>query len=162
MVKCKPERDPKKAVLTLVFFALLCLVSAAMFCMNFEYRIIYQLAFLLALCIGINTVIRYTLTEMEYTLTEDSFEVRKKVGNKVTIVCSLALSETVALMDKKTYKNTAETYGYINRKYNFNQNIGALSAIYICKFNEKNILIEFEPNTPFYACFQQKISENKK
>jgi REP element-mobilizing transposase RayT len=45
---------------------------------------------------------------------------------------------------------------------NFNQNICASSAVYICKFKNKKLLIEFEPNKAFYDCFQQKISENKK
>ncbi len=162
MIKCKPERDPKKAVLLIGFFVVLALVTAACSTASTSYHGIYQLAFIAVLAVGINMVVRYTMTEMEYTLTEDSFEVRKKVGNKVTLVCSLALSETVVLTDKKSYQKNASEYGYITRKYNFNQNICAASAIYVCEFNGKRMLVEFEPNRAFYDCFQQKISENKK
>ena len=162
MIKCKPERNPQKAVLIISLFIILALVTAFTASIVPKYRGIYHILFIIVLSIGINFTVRYTLSEMEYTLTEDSFEVRKKVGNKVTVLCSLALSETVVLRDKASYKKDSKAYGYIFRKYNFNQNISANSAIYICKFNDKNLLVEFEPNSAFYDCFQQKITENKK
>jgi hypothetical protein len=162
MIKCKPIRDSKKAIMLVAFFAILSLVAASVPCVMPSYKGIGQIAFIVVLSIGISFCIRYTMTEMEYTLTEDSFQVRKKVGNKETVVCSLAISETVVLTDKKTYKANAESYGYITRKYNFNQNICAQSVIYICKFNGNNILVEFEPNQPFYNCFLKQIDENKK
>ena len=162
MIKCKPERDPKKAVLLISGFAVLALLVGACSCVAASYNGIFQIAFILIVGIGINMVVRYTMTEMEYTLTEDSFEVRKKVGNKVTLVCSLAISETVVLTDKKNYNENAQSYGYISRKYNFNQNVSAHSVMYVCNFSGKKILVEFEPNQTFYDCFQQRIAENKK
>lgn len=162
MIKCKPERNAKKAVMLLILFVSLAVLTGLAASIATSYKGAYQLVFIIVLCIGINTVVRYTMSEMEYTLTEDSFEVRKKVGNKVTILCSLAISETVVLMDKKTYVKDPKAYGYISRKFNFNQNVFTESAIYICKFNGQNYLVEFEPNTAFYDCFHQKISENKK
>lgn len=162
MVKCKPERDPKKAVLLIVIFAVVALISAACSCLMPQYKGIYQIIFIIVLAIGINSVVRYTMTEMEYSLTEDSFEVRKKVGNKVTVLCSLAISETVVLTDKKTYKANATSYGDVVRKYNFNQNVFVDGVIYICNFNGKKLLVEFEPNTAFYNCFLKSIEENKK
>ena len=162
MIKCKPERDPKKAVLLIVFFSLICLATAACGCLATSYNGIYQILFVAVLALGINIVVRYTMTEMEYVLTEDSFEVRKKVGSKTSVVCSLLISETIVLTDKKTFKENAQSYGYMDMKYNFNQNICPSSVVYICKFKEKKLLVEFEPNKAFYDCFQQKISENKK
>ncbi len=162
MIKCKPERDAKKAVMLVVFFAVLSLAAAALSCIIPTYKGIYQIIFAVVLSVGISFSVRYTMTEMEYVLTEDSFQVRKKVGNKVTIACSLAVSETVVLTDKKTYKSNPNAYGYITRKYNFNQNVFVDSVIYICNFNGKNILVEFEPNKAFYNCFLKMIDENKK
>ena len=162
MIKCKPERDPKKAVLLITFVSLLCLITAACGCLAPTYNGVYQILFVAVLAVGINVVVRYTMTEMEYVLTEDSFEVRKKVGSKTTVVCSLLLSETVILTDKKSYKEKSKSFGYMDMKYNFNQNICPSSAVYICKFKNKKLLVEFEPNKAFYDCFQQKISENKK
>ena len=162
MIKCKPERDAKKAAMLVILFVVIALVSAACSCLFQSFKGVYQLIFLLVLTLGINLVVRYTMTEMEYTLTEDSFEVRKKVGNKSTLVCSLAISETVALTNKKTYKEKADSYGYVTRKYNFNQNFMADSVIYLCNFNGKIILVEFEPNVAFYKCFVKKIEENRK
>ncbi len=162
MIKCKPVRDPKKAVLLIALFSVISLVSAACSCLFPSYKGIYQIIFIVIIAIGINMVVRYTMTEMEYTLTEDSFEVRKIVGNKVTVLCSLALSETIVLTDKKTYKANASSYGYITRKNNFNQNVCADSVVFVCKFNGKNILVEFEPNKAFYDCFIQRIDECKK
>jgi hypothetical protein len=162
IIKCKPVRNPEKAILLISVFAVLALVFGALSCLAIMYKGIWQIAFIATVGIGINMAVRYTMTEMEYTLTADSFEVRKKIGNKVTLVCSLALSETVVLTDKKTYRDNESVYGNIWRKYNFNQNIFAPSAMYVCNFNGKNMLVEFEPNQTFYDCFQQRISENKK
>ena len=162
MIKCKPERDPKKAVMMVAFFAILALAASACSCLMPSYRGIFQIFFILILSVGINFTIRYTMTEMEYTLTAESFEVRKKIGDKVTVQCSLALSEAVLLVDKETYKANHTSEGDISRKYNFNQNVGANSAIFICNFNDKKILVEFEPNSAFYECFHQRINENKK
>lgn len=162
MIKCKPERDPKKAVIIVSFFSVISLISAACACAIPSYKGIFQIIFIVILSIGINSVVRYTMSEMEYTLTEDSFEVRKKVGNKVTMLCSLAISEAVVLTDKKSYKSNSASYGYISRKHNFNQNVCANSAIFICNFNGNKILVEFEPNLAFYECFVQRIHENKK
>ncbi len=161
MIKCKPERNPKKALMLLGLFAVIALFTAVGASITSSYKSIYHLLFILIVCVGINIMVRYTMTEMEYTLTEDSFEVRKKVGNKVTMLCSLSISETIVLTDKDTYEKNKKSYGYITRKYNFNQNVFANSAIYICNFNGTNLLVEFEPNTAFYNCFQQKIGENK-
>ena len=162
MIKCKPERNSKKAVMLLLLFAVLAVLTGLAASIASSYKGIYQIGFILVLCVGINTVVRYTMSEMEYTLTEDSFEVRKKVGDKVTLLCSLAISETVVLTDKKTYVSAPKAYGYISRKFNFNQNVFTDSAVYICKFNGQNYLVEFEPNAAFYDCFRQKIAENKK
>ena len=162
MIKCKPERDPKKAVFLVTSFAVLCLAVALCISLVPSYKGIFQIAFIVILAVGLNMVIRFTMSEMEYTLTEDSFEVRKKVGNKVTVLCSLSLEATIALVDKKTYKDNSALYGNINMRYNFNQNVCANSAFFICEFNKKRLLVEFEPNKAFYDCFLEKIDENKK
>ncbi len=161
MYRCKPERNPRQAILLIVVLALL---SFGGFCFSQTitmYKIFAQLAAIIFLALSISIVVRYTITEMEYQITHTDFTVTKTVGNKTTVLCSLALSSSIALVDKKTYLHSGD-YSDVVIKYNHNQNLKADSHVYIYDFNGKKGMIEFEPNPTFVKIMKEAIDNAKK
>ena len=109
-------------------------------------------------------VYRYSITEMEYEIFDGSFSVIKVVGQKRTVVCSLSLSTAIMLIPKAEYteKLKAGQMPVINSRYNFNQNMKCKSYVYICEFNGKTIMVEFEPNEIFVRVMLEEIERAKK
>ena len=161
MILCKPERNVKQARVLIIGCAIICIVAALFSSIVQMYKWVFQLIFLIVLTVGIFNIIRYTLTEMTYKLTPESFSILKTVGKKTTPVCSLMLSETVFLGSAEEYQKVKKNQ-YISRKYNYCQNITKDCFYYVCLFNGKYIEIKFEPNAPFVSEMHRAIDESKK
>lgn len=161
MYKYKPERDPHQALMLVVCLSVL---SCAGFCASSfisAYRLLAQLIAVLFLGLSVLIVIRYTIAEMEYTVTADSFIVSKKVGNKMTVLCSINLTSNVALVDKKTFLHSKEFSG-TSIRFNHCQNIKAQSYVFVYQLNHKKGMIEFEPNAVFIKIMKEAIENSKK
>lgn len=161
MYKFKPERNPRQA-----YILVLCL--AALSCTGFfiaslidNYRLFAQLIAVLFLAMSVMMVVRYTITEMEYSVSANAFTISKTVGNKTTVLCCLDLSTAIALVDKKTFLHSKE-FSDVTIKYNHCQNIKAQSFVFVYEFNGKKGMIEFEPNAVFVKLMKESIERTKK
>lgn len=165
MIRCKPERNPAQIKTIIFICTALLLVDAVIACSVKNYKIVFEVAFVVLAIIIVQLVVRYTLSEMEYEISDGSFSVRKTVGNKSQTVCSLDLSTAISLTPKSEYdeKVKSEKLPYINMRYNYNQNIRCKSSyVYVAEFNQKTIAVEFEPNEPFIEVMLEEIEKAKK
>lgn len=140
------------------------IATAVLVCSVNSYKWIFELLLIIVLSAGIMAVYRYSMTEMEYEIFDGSFSVIKVVGQKRTVVCSLSLSTAIMLIPKAEYteKIKAGQMPVINSRYNFNQNMKCKSYVYICEFNGKTIMVEFEPNEIFVRVMLEEIERAKK
>ncbi|HAN21423.1 MAG: hypothetical protein A2Y15_09305 [Clostridiales bacterium GWF2_36_10] len=161
MYKYKPERNPRQCLLLVICLSVLSCAGFIASSYIETYRFLAQLIAVLFLAMSIMIVIRYTITEIEYTITADTFIITKIVGNKMTIVCSLNLASTIALVNKKTFEQTKE-FSNATMRYNYSQNIKAQSFVYVYLFNGKKGMIEFEPNAIFVKIMNDAIENARK
>ena len=160
MYKCKPERNAKQAVLLLGGSVLLTVGTFALGIVFSKYRGVINLIALLIFILAIYVIIRFTMTEMEYTLADGSFTITKIVGNKRTDQGSLDLSTTIDLVTKEEY--LAKGYNKGQRVFcNYSQNLGGKHWYYVCEFAGKRAVVEFEPNDTFLAIMKDEIEKAK-
>ena len=108
--------------------------------------------------ISILLIVRYSLTEFEYSVGDGAFGVTKIVGNKRTVVCSVALETAIGLYSKRDYDHLpSDQKGQI--KYSLNQNMVADSFVFLFEFNGKRTMVEFEPNLQFVAIVKDEIEK---
>lgn len=160
MYKCKPERNVRQAVLLLVVSIVLTVGTFAL--ANFlpqQAGIIRFIGFLLAI-LALYVIIRFTMTEMEYTLDNGSFVITKIVGNKRTVQGVLDLADTVALVTREEYREQGLNKN-LSTICNYSQNIGGKHWFYVFEFGGKRAVIEFEPNEAFVAIFHEEIERAK-
>lgn len=164
MIKCKPERNPRQAIIMVAVCAVVFLGVSLVSSTIEEFKWASQAVSLASITIGIFLVYRYTMVEMIYSIGDGNFSVIKKVGNKETPVCSLDISTAKALITKNDFKKAEKNRTYIvTKKLNFNQNMRpANSYVYITEFNGNVYAIEFEPNEPFVKAFCNEIENAKK
>lgn len=164
MLRCKPERNPKQVTIIMLTCVTVFVAAAILVTSVQTYRFIYELILIAVITAGISVVYRYSMTEMEYEVSDGAFTVVKVVGQKRTVACSLSLSTAVTLVPKGEYteKIKAGALPYINRRYNFNQNIRCKSYVYVCEFNGKILAVEFEPNEIFIRGMLEEIDQAKK
>lgn len=160
MFKCKPERSVKQTRILLfacVFVTLVVFLAASLVV---QWGGVLRFLGLACLVTSILLLVKYTLTEMEYTVDGTDFLVTKIVGNKRTVVCCVDLSTAIGLYTKEEYKRLPGNEKAVT-KYVLNQNIKANSVVYLCEFNGKRAMIEFEPNAPFVAIMEDAIKKAK-
>lgn len=165
MIKCKPERNPKQAIILVSLCAVTALICGFLCVKVDTLKWLTQLLFISAVAVGIFAVSRYTLTEMIYTVGDGSFTVTKVTGSKQTVACSLNTSTAIGLYTKSEYRAaiTAKELQSPFKYYNFNQNYRPSgSYVYVSEFNGKVLAVEFEPNAIFAAAFLDEIDRNKK
>ncbi len=162
MFKCKPERNPKQAVMLVVILAVLSCVGflVASFSTN-SYRLLAQLIAVAFLVMSIKLVIRYTLSEIEYTVSPAAFVITKTVGAKSNVLCTIDLTTAIALVDKETYLHSKE-FSDVSVKFNFCQNIKAAQTfVFVFMYKGKKSMIEFEPNEVFVKLMSEAIENTK-
>lgn len=164
MIKCKPERNPRQAIIMVAVCAAVFLGVSLISSTVEEYKWAAQAVSLVSITIGIFLIYRYTMVEMIYSVGDGNFTVIKKVGNRETPVCSLDISTAKTLLAKNKFKEAEKKRDYIvTKKLNFNQNMRpAGSYVYVTEFNGKVYALEFEPNQPFVEAFLNEIEISKK
>ena len=164
MYICKPERNVSQAKILLfscaVVTALLFLISTVIP----VYSSLVSTLGIVALIFSIWINYRYTLTEFEYCVGNGDFSVVRIVGNRREIVCNVALETAVGIFEKRDYDHLPSKDKALI-KYSLCQNIKPNSYVFLCNFNGKRAMIEFEPNNEFVAVFKKEIenasSENQ-
>ena len=160
MYICKPERNVRQVRL------LLCgsvIVTAGLFLiatLTEQYTSAVRMLAMIALMAAILLNVRYSLTEYEYIVENGDFSVVRITGNRRQTVCCVALSTAISLLEKRDYDHLpSNEKGII--KYSLNQNMKADSYVFLCDFNGKRAMIEFEPNAAFVSIMKREISLNK-
>lgn len=156
MYFCKPERNVRQAKLLLLVSVV---VTALIFFVGTsiqQYGPLVQMVGFLALIVAIWLNIRYSLTEYEYAVGNGDFCVTKITGNKRQTVCNIALSTAIDIISKRDYDHLPSSEKAII-KYSHNQNMKAESFVFLCVFNGKKAMIEFEPNKEFVAIVKNEI-----
>ncbi len=163
MIKCKPERNPKQALLLVAVCAIVFLTVGYVSAGFPQYKWITQAIALASITMGIFFVYRYTLVEMIYSVGGGTLVIVKKVGNKETPVLSLDVSTAKFLITKEQYKDDQKNKRYVvTKQISLNQNLRpAISYVYVTEFNGKCYAIEFEPNQPFVEALLNEIDLNK-
>lgn len=160
MYICKPERNVFQ---TRVLLFTCTLVTLALFFVSTvvsQYGAFIEFCGFAALMISILLVVRYSLTEFEYSVCDGSFAITKIVGNRRQVVCNVTLESAVDLYEKRDYDHLpSNEKGII--KYSLNQNMKADSYVFLCEFNGKRTMIEFEPNKEFVAILKNEIRQAK-
>ena len=160
MYICKPERNVMQTRVLLFTCTLVTLTLFFVSTVVTAYSGFVEFCGFVALMISILLVVRYSMTEFEYSVNTEDFTVTKIVGNKRTVVCSVALETAVDLLEKPAYRALpASEKGII--KYSLNQNMRAKSYVFLCEFNGKRAMIEFEPNKEFAAILYNAIKNAK-
>ena len=97
------------------------------------------------------------MTDFEYAVSGGNFTIVKILGNKRQMVCNVALETAICLIEKRDYDHLPSSEKAII-KYSLNQNIKAKSYVFLCDFNGKRAMIEFEPNDAFVSIMKSEIA----
>lgn len=158
MYICKPERNVCQArrllFVSAAVTALLFLIST----LEIPYASLVQLVGFVALIASIWLNVRYSLTEFEYAVGNGDFAITRITGNRRQTVCNVALETAIDLIPKRDYDHLPSNEKAII-KYSLNQNMRAESFVFLCDFNGKRAMIEFEPNCEFVAILKDEISK---
>ncbi len=161
MYLCKPERNVRQTTLLVVICAV---VTSALFLVSTlitQYSALVQFCGFASLMVSILLCVRFSLTEFEYCVGNGDFSVTKITGNKRQVICNVSLDTAVDLIEKKDYDHLPSSEKAII-KYSLNQNMIAKSYVFLCVFNGKRAMIEFEPNDAFVSILKNEIALAKK
>ena len=161
MYICKPERNVNQvrcllAVCTGVTLVLFLVSTRVQY-----YAALIRLTAFISLVASILLVVRYALTEFEYSVSAGDFCITKITGNRRQVVCNLSLETAIDLIEKRDYDHLPNSEKAIF-KYSLNQNIKAKSFVFLCEFNGKRAMVEFEPNPEFVAILKTEMDLAKK
>lgn len=156
MYICKPERNVAQT--RLLLFTCVIVTLSLFFASTVvpAYNAVVEFCGYISLMISILLVYRFSITEYEYAVIDGDFSVTKTVGNKRTPICCIALETAIGLYEKSDYVKLPRAEKGIT-KYSLNQNMFAKSYVFLCEFNEKRAMIEFEPNPEFVCIVKNEI-----
>ena len=157
---CKPERSVFQTRVLVFSCAFVTLLLFFISTVVKSYSAFIEFCGFAALMVSILFVVRYPLTEFEYAVDDTGFAVTKIIGNRRQVICNLALDSAIAIYDKKTYKSLPRNEKAII-KYSLNQNMVANSYVFVCVFNGKRTMVEFEPNEEFVRIVKNAIENAK-
>ena len=103
MYICKPERSEKQTRILLFCCLLVTITLFFLSTVILQFGAFIRFCGVIALVISIMLIVRYSLTEFEYSVGNGAFSVTKIVGNKRTVVCSIALETAIELYSKRDY-----------------------------------------------------------
>ena len=160
MYICKPERNVTQVKLILFVSVAVTLLLFLLASLDTPVKSVINLFAFAALMVAILVNVRYSLTEFEYSVGNGDFSVTKIIGNRRQTVCCVALESAIELIPKRDYLHLPSAEKAII-KYSLNQNMFAESFVFLCDFNGKRAMIEFEPNKEFVAILKDEISKSK-
>ncbi|MBR6562633.1 MAG: hypothetical protein IKK70_01690 [Clostridia bacterium] len=161
MYICKPERSEKQTRILLFCCLLVTITLFFLSTVILQFGAFIRFCGVIALVISIMLIVRYSLTEFEYSVGNGAFSVTKIVGNKRTVVCSIALETAIELYSKRDYDHLPSVEKGII-KYTLTQNPVAESYVFLCEFNGKRTMVEFEPNVQFVSIVKDEIAKAKR
>ena len=120
------------------------------------YAALIRLTAFISLIASILLVVRYALTEFEYSVSHGDFAITRITGNRRQAVCNVSLETAIDFIEKRDYDHLPSSEKAII-KYSLNQNMKAKSFVLLFDFNGKKSMIEFEPNPEFVAILKNEI-----
>lgn len=156
MYFCKPERNIRQVKLLLFLSAGITALIFLVSTLVPSYASLIQLTGFLALVIAIWLNVRFSLTEYEYAVGNGDFAVIRITGNRRQTVCNIALETAMDVITKRDYDHLPSAERAII-KYSLNQNMFAESYVFLCDFNGKKTMVEFEPNIEFVSILKNEI-----
>lgn len=160
MYLCKPERNVAQTRLLLITCVIVTLSIFIASTVVPAYNAVVEFCGYISLMASILLVYRFSMTEFEYSVSDCDFAVTKIVGNKRTPMCCVALETAIDVLEKSDYDKLPRNEKAIT-KYSMNQNMFAKSYVFLCEFNEKRAMIEFEPNIQFVMILKNAIKDAK-
>lgn len=161
MYICKPERNVAQTRLLIITCVVVTLSIFIASTVVPAYNAVVEFCGFISLMVSILLVYRFSLTEFEYAVTDCDFTVTKVVGNKRTPMCCIALETAVDIYEKSDYDALPRNEKAIT-KYSLNQNMFAKSYVFLCEFNDRRAMIEFEPNIQFVMILKNAIKDAKR
>lgn len=161
MYICKPERNVAQTRLLIITCVVVTLSIFIASTVVPAYNAVVEFCGFISLMASILLVYRFSLTEFEYAVTDCDFTVTKVVGNKRTPMCCIALETAVDIYEKSDYDALPRNEKAIT-KYSLNQNMFAKSYVFLCEFNDRRAMIEFEPNIQFVMILKNAIKDAKR
>ena len=161
MYICKPERNVAQTRLLIITCVVVTLSIFIASTVVPAYNAVVEFCGFISLMASILLVYRFSLTEFEYAVTDCYFTVTKVVGNKRTPMCCIALETAVDIYEKSDYDALPRNEKAIT-KYSLNQNMFAKSYVFLCEFNDRRAMIEFEPNIQFVMILKNAIKDAKR
>ena len=122
---------------------------------------IVRLAAFLLICVTIMLMVRFSLSEYEYAVDGESFSVTRITGRRRTVMCSLSLATAEKLLPAKEYRELPAAERAII-KYSLCQNIRADSYVFLCDFNGRRTMVEFEPNEAFVKILRDQMDKARR
>ena len=158
MYKCKPIRSVAQTRIMLFggFGAAAAATFAGAAIKNYGTPL-RALGFVI-LCVTVMLMIRFVLSEYEYTVDGESFTVTRITGKKRTEMCCLSLYTATGVITKEEYRALPRGEKATIR-YSLNQNVKAESYCFLCDFNGSRTMVEFEPNAPFVEILRSQIEQ---
>ena len=161
MYICKPERNVAQTRLLIITCVVVTISIFIASTVVPAYNAVVEFCGFISLMASILLVYRFSLTEFEYAVTDCDFTVTKVVGNKRTPMCCIALETAVDIYEKSDYDALPRNEKAIT-KYSLNQNMFAKSYVFLCEFNDRRAMIEFEPNIQFVMILKNAIKDAKR
>lgn len=161
MYFCKPERNIRQVKLLLFLSAVITALVFLASTLVPSYSALIQLFGFLVLVVAIWLNVRFSLTEYEYAVGNGDFSVIRITGNRRQTVCNIALESATDVIAKRDYDHLPSAERAII-KYSLNQNMFAESYVFLCEFNGKKTMVEFEPNVEFVSILKNEIKLAKR
>ena len=148
-----PEYIALGAMIAAVTFYLLSRIESPL-------RPFLQAAAVILFVVGLQFLIRFSMTEFIYELQEDNLLVHKKVGRRQTTFCDLTLRLAKEVLEKPSQGSFEKKHGKMTRIYNCCTNFMPKHAhIFIFTFADKPSALIFEPNDAFLSEMKRRITQ---
>lgn len=159
MYKYMPQRKPRAA---LTITGLLFLCAVLLLFVSFQilaYKVFFQLAFVLCFTFGIQTAVRYALTDFCYCLDNllyldqnNSFRVVKIGGKRENLVCDIDFMYVCEVAPKAEFERLLQKYGKIENRCNFCTNLFSKEAyVMVYQTDNRYECVYFEADQAFLA-----------
>ncbi len=123
-------------------------------------RPVLQAAAVVLFIVGLQFLIRFTMTEFIYELQDDNLIIHKKVGRRQVVFCDLTLRLAKEVFEKPTSGSFEKEHGKMTRIYNCCTNFMPQHAhVFIFTFADKPSALIFEPNDIFLQEMKDRITQ---
>ena len=160
-----PVKKPRNAVI----FTLICFVlTAGLYTLGqlgFGYRMIFQLAALISLSVGIMMVSRYVLTDYKYVISDIdrrdgsmSFSIIRVAGKREVEMGHFDMTSIYACGRERSLGEFEHEHGKVDKVYNYTSNYRSGEQYRMAiEFNQKKIMFLIDASQSFEAEIDKRL-----